>query len=205
MVEKFGSYDHFWKKNKKMFSLLLSTSLSKRPKTSCSELTTVQEKFKCFAETLPPIYKFITNPFISCQFTCQLYSGPDKKKCQHKCNQLDYSSENSQECLLKCSQVSDPINQQQCISNCRSYKRSDYSHDYSDGCSRCKQFVDFVRTFLHRVEDQALSDGLKASCTTQPNLLPICQAIGTHGFDVVLSKLLSDSRAEDICQEINLC
>ena len=154
---------------------------------------------------LNPLKKGIKNPYLSCQFGCLKYSGEEKAECHHKCDQLDYSSENSEYCLLKCAGVYDPLNQQQCISSCRRYKRLDYSNDYSDGCERCQSIFGFVRTLLHKFSDSELAEAFKTVCTTQPNILPVCQAIGTTGFEVVLQHLLSEESTQEICKYVKLC
>ena len=188
-----------------MLYLFLSVSSSKLLPSLCADKEKVDEKLICFAQQQQSIINSIKNPYLTCQFNCQQYSGKVKEQCTHRCEQLDYSSKNSEECLLKCSNVLDPLNQQQCISSCRRYKRLDYSSDFTDSCQRCEDLISFIRDWYHKYTASEVSEGFKMACTTTSQLFPICQAIGASGFDSFMQLLLSSSSDQEICHKMHLC
>ena len=183
--------------------ILFSSSISQI--SSCDNIEEVDQKLVCYGKNQQAISSSIKNPYLGCQFECQQYTDKEKEDCSHKCEQLDYSSKNSEECLLKCANVVDPLNQQQCLSSCRRYKRIDYSSDYTDACERCEDLVSFVRKWFHKYTEEQLAEGFKSACTSVSELFPICQALGTSGFESFVQLLLSSFSNQEICQKMNLC
>jgi len=166
----------------------------------CSDRTSVQEQFYCWAENLPSIYKSVRTPFMKCVLDCE--NNDDKLSCTKECMKIPNPIDATEDCILGCSSIKDPINQNQCLNNCRQMKRLEPNDDFEDSYSRCRSFHNFM--MKTRPEKEPLKSTLEALCSEKLNVFPICQAIAKITYEQMYLLYQEFQESSSFCIRLGL-
>ena len=170
--------------------------------SGCSDLPKILDQFICWAERLKPITNDIRTDFMSCIINCNLTLNENKLDCTKECMKYANPSEISENCILSCSSVKDPINQDQCLNNCRQTKRLQPNEDFGDAYDRCRNFHNFL--IKVKPEKQPLKETLETICSSFLSTLPICHAIAKITFDQMYLHFLQFIDGDSFCKRIGL-
>ena len=193
-----------------LFAILASAETAPRESkyNACFKNTTPERKLACFADKLPELSNArIDSPFLSCVLACQARpTESERDSCITKCSALANPSEPSQNCLLSCGEIKDPVHQSECINSCRSVQRINAARDVGDACKRCRLFAQFLKETARKVaNDEDLDRAVASVCAQKLSLLPICQAITKRGFENLREMVRGGASFDQICQELELC
>ena len=172
---------------------------------ACAQLPSTTEKLACYTDSIPSLRNTPNLPFVACLWHCVDVDHAKRGECIKNCTYLRNPSPASQECLIECQDVRDPIHQSQCLAACSTRNRLT-PNDVADSCDRCKLFVQYLQllapqTFL--VDE--LEKAVAGVCSSKIDLFPVCQAISTIGYSALEAMVMNGTTYEEICQKMSLC
>lgn len=190
-----------------LFSVFALAARSESKYNECFRRSSSLKKLECFADKLKPIDSEVRSPFMGCFVSCsKLEDEDDRTKCMASCNEMTNPSQNSQECLLQCASITEPVHQVQCMDSCRSTHRIDAVKDVKDGCKRCRVFAQFLKQVAKKtLEEDELEKSVAAVCANKLSILPMCQGIAKIGFENLKEMIAGDATYDQICEKLGLC
>ena len=173
--------------------------------SSCfSFYNTLTDLFLCWANTLKPVPTEMKSQFMQCLNRCYENPNQNNSYCGGYCAmQEKCSSDECEECINSCSQISEPLHSQQCYSGCYRHKRINPYVDYGPRATTdCESFQMFYTEILVKytdIKEADLRTSIETMCSENIKALPICYAIAKKTWATSYENLNNQPSAEQFC------